>query len=820
MTTFSLEIMAEKSGVSMLQNSSKIDIEYLLTDSRTLTFAPTTCFFAIISARNNGHKYLAYLYAKGVRNFVVSDSIELSQFPEASFLKVENTIEALQLFASEKRKLFKGEVIAITGSNGKTIIKEWLYQVLRKHLFVSRSPKSYNSQIGVALSLWNIDPHADVVLVEAGISESGEMEKLQRMIAPDVVLMTNLGPAHQQNFSTLQHKANEKMKLAKEAKQVFYCRDYPELSPALQKSNFQGKSFTWSGKDDGLCNATIDKFNDYSAICLLEEADSLLFTIPFTDDASIENAIHTCCVARWLELPIESIMKSLANLEPVEMRLQLKNGINGCKIINDTYNSDILSLSIALDFLVQQSCSQKLKRTLILSDIQQSGKSKEELYAEVEKLIVSKSIHTLVGIGEDVSENLQNIPVESYFYSTTKKFIQDQKKFNFSNEVILLKGAREFQFEELSKLFEVRINKTRLEINLNALLHNFHYYKGLLKSTTKIMGMVKAFAYGSGSLEVARLLQYHGCNYLAVAMADEGVELRNGGIDLPILVLGTEREAFQKIIEHRLEPEIYSFSILNDLIIELSKQKIEQYLIHLKFDTGMHRFGFMDTDVEVLIQLLKQTKEVKVQSVFTHLAASDDKSMDEFTENQLLNFQKITNKLKSGIQNPFLTHALNSAGIDRFPKFEMDMVRLGIGLYGVSDTHFNSLRHVVMFKTNIAQIKKVGANQSVGYGRKGWTKKESLIATIPVGYADGFNRKLSNGLGEVLLNGKKVPVIGNVCMDLTMLDITGVDAAEGDEVILMGNEINVEEWARKLETIPYEVLTNISQRVKRVYLTE
>lgn len=820
MTVFSLEIMAEKIGSTLLQSNSLAGIEYVLTDSRTLTFAPSTCFFAIVSSRNNGHKYVQELYEKGVRNFVISEKVDLRSLPDASIMMVENTIDALQQFASEKRKQFKGKVIAITGSNGKTIVKEWLYQVLRKPYFVSRSPKSYNSQIGVAISLWNMDALADIVLVEAGISELGEMEKLEKMILPDAVLITNLGPAHQQNFSTLYQKGAEKIKLAKRARQVFYCRDYKEIHKELKNTISSNKLFSWSFNDNQTTNATVDKFQNYSAICLFEENESLLFTIPFTDDASIENAIHVCFFARSLNVPLESLIESLAKLEPVEMRLHMKNGINGCKIINDTYNSDVLSLSIALDFLVQQSTSQRLKRTLILSDIQQSGKSKKELYAEVERLILSKEITRFIGIGKDISVYLQTIQVDAQFYPDTKAFVECDQQNNFNNEVVLLKGAREFQFEQLSKKLEIRMNKTILEINLNALLHNFHYYKSLLHPSTKIMGMVKAFAYGSGSLEVARLLQYHGCNYLAVAVVDEAVELRNGGIDLPILVLAPERESFQKLIECNLEPEIYSFSILNDFIFELKRQNIENYPIHLKFDTGMHRFGFMPIEVEALLKILLQNREVKVQSAFTHLAASDDPSMDDFTNNQLSTFREIVETLKQTIRYPFLLHALNSAGIERFPTQQMDMVRLGIGIYGINPSNPLALRHVVTFKTNIAQIRKVPANQSVGYSRKGWTKRESRIATIPVGYADGLDRRLSNGVGEVWVNGKSVPVIGNICMDLTMVDVTGVEVAEGDEVVLMGDEISVEQWAEKLKTIPYEVLTNISQRVKRVYLTE
>lgn len=820
MNAFNLQQIADKLGVQLIQSNSKSSIEYLLTDSRTLTFAPATCFFALVSDRNNGHKYIYDLYEKGVRNFVVSEEIELQKIPDASVLNVENTIDALHQFALEKRKTFKGLVVAITGSNGKTIVKEWLYQVLQKQFYITRSPKSFNSQIGVSLSLWNMDPNADLMIVEAGISLPGEMEKLERIIQPDIVLFTNLGPAHQENFSSVQQKAAEKSKLAKNAKQVYYCRDYEVLKREIEAIVPDANQHAWSAKDLGKITATTDKFHDYSAICLVEEADTLLYTIPFTDDASIENSLHVCLLSRSLGMPADVVAVNLAKLEPVEMRLNMKNGINGCKIINDTYNSDIHSLGIAIDFLVQQSSNQSLNKTLILSDIQQSGIANEELYAEVSRLINSKHIDRLIGIGPSVSHFLDKVSAKTDFYATTQSFIENFQSLNFSDEVVLLKGAREFQFEQISTLLEVKMNKTTLEINLNAVLHNFHFYKSLLKPSTKVMGMVKAFAYGSGSLEIARMLQYHGCDYLAVAVADEGVELRKAGIKIPIIVLATERDAFHTLIAYNLEPEIYSFSILADFIFALRKRNIKEYPIHLKVDTGMHRFGFMPNEIDRLQEALLTNKEIKVQSVFSHLAASDDSKMDEFTNSQVALFNEITTQIESFLGYSFLKHILNSSGVERFTHHQLGMVRLGIGLYGVSTLNKSSLRHVATFKTNIAQIREVAENQSIGYSRVGWTKRESKIATIPVGYADGLDRRLSNGVGAFLVNGKKVPVIGNVCMDLTMIDITDVDAIEGDEVILMGDALQVEEWAAKMQTIPYEVLTNISQRVKRIYVTE
>lgn len=820
MRSFTLKGLLSHVKGQLLQEGANKQIEYILTDSRTLTFAPSTCFFCIVTNRNNGHRYIAELYKKGVRNFVVSQDVLLADYPEAAFLSVKNSIDALQEFAAYKRTFFKGKLIAITGSNGKTVVKEWLHQILQQSLWVTRSPKSFNSQIGVALSLWNMDELADVALIEAGISEPGEMDKLVEIIKPDWVLITNLGVAHQQNFQSLTQKAAEKIKLARTAHNIFYCKDYLPLKTEIERSFKSEKLFSWSAKGDALHSVLVETQEYASVITIAEKGIKNEFAIPFTDHASVENAVNVWFVARALGLDEAVLKNRMAHLEPIEMRLEMKDGLNGCKIINDSYNNDIHSLSIALDFLAQQSNMQNMGRTLVLSDIQQASQNKDELYKEVQQLVENKKVTRFVGVGEESSIYLKNLNINAEFYANTEAFLSVLHNVEFSNEVILLKGARSFQFERISHALEVRMHKTIMEINLTALLHNFHYYKSLLKPDTRIMAMVKAFAYGSGSYEVARLLQYHGCDYFAVAVADEGVELRNVGISLPILVLAPERESFEKMIAHKLEPEIYGMNELRDFMSCVQRLGIQHYPVHIKLDTGMHRLGFMPHQIAQLAEVLAHQNQVKVQSVFTHLAGADEEALDDFTLQQLYLFEQYAELLEVALQYKTLKHVLNSAGIERFTAYENNMVRLGIGLYGVGVLYPEKTRQVATLKTGITQIRDVKANESVGYNRKGRVVKDSRIATIPIGYADGLDRRLSNGVGEVMVNGKLAPIIGNICMDLTMIDVTNVDAKEGDEVVLFGDDILITTVAKKMGTIPYEVLTNISRRVKRVYVSE
>jgi Alr-MurF fusion protein len=813
------------------------DIKYLGLDSRIISHPAQTLFFAIKSKSGDGHKYLQECFAKGVRCFVLEDKNAINSLPEEirnqlNYIVVENTVAALQKLATKQREKFDIPVIGITGSNGKTVVKEWLYQLLNEDHRIVRSPQSYNSQIGVPLSVWPMNENHQLAIFEAGISQAGEMEKLEKIIKPGIGIFTNIGSAHQANFYSVNEKAGEKLKLFKNCNILIYCTDYKEIENALNEAiktgelNKEIKLINWSFHNKS-ADIYINKLSENS----LKGTDFQYFYqnqhfqlhIPFTDKASIENAIH--CLAFMLSSGYknELIQTRMQKLHAVEMRLEQKAGINNCTLINDSYNSDILSLSVALDALNQQQ--QHSKKTLILSDIFESGRSDEELYKEVAQLTKQKGVSKIIGIGSNISAQAATFPQkEKYFYTSTTDFLQNIESGQFSNESVLIKGSRKFGFEAIARRLQQKAHNTVLEINLNALIHNLNTYRSFLYNDTKIMAMVKAFSYGSGSYEIANVLQYHKVDYLAVAYADEGNLLRQNGISLPIMVMNPEESAFEGMLENRLEPEIYSFRTLKQFAdtISASNHAQEPYNIHIKLDTGMHRLGFMAEEADELIATLKNYLQLQVKSIFSHLASADIPEHDEFTREQIRIFDEISYKISREFSYPILRHILNSSGIARFPEAQFDMVRLGIGLYGIDPGSViqDQLEPVNTLKTYISQIKKVKAGQTVGYSRKGQAMEDKRTATIGIGYADGFPRSLGNGIGFVQVNGKEAPIIGNVCMDMCMIDITEIDAEEGDEVIIFGKEHPLETLAASLDTIPYEVLTNISQRVKRVYIRE
>ncbi|MFM8433598.1 MAG: bifunctional UDP-N-acetylmuramoyl-tripeptide:D-alanyl-D-alanine ligase/alanine racemase, partial [Bacteroidota bacterium] len=706
----------------------------------------------------------------------------------------------------------------------KTIVKEWLFQLLRPDFSIVRSPKSYNSQVGVPLSIWQMNDDHQLALFEAGISRPGEMDRLEKIILPTIGLITNIGASHDENFTDRSQKVHEKFSLFTHVKSLIYCRDYPEIHSDLQALSAKRpdlKTFTWSRRTKAdLQIGRITKSSDETEVQGVYENRFLSISIPFTDDASVENAIHCWSLMLYLGVDPHTISERMQFLSPVAMRLEMKNGINQCSVINDSYNSDLGSLTIALDFLRQQK--QHSRRTLILSDILQSGKNDEALYREVSDLLDSKQVSRLFAIGPSLlkQKHLFRIPAE--FYETTEEFLKVFSNITFREEAVLLKGARPFGFEHIGKLLQQKAHETVLEINLNALVHNLNYYKSRLKPATKIMAMVKATSYGSGSHEIANILQFHHVDYLAVAYTDEGVELRKAGITLPIMVMNPEVQSFDAMLRHDLEPEIYNFRLLNQLNDFLKMQSGSPFKIHLKLDTGMHRLGFEESEISELIVRLKNNRQVRIQSVFTHLVASDEAEHDGFTGRQLERFRAMCDLVTAAYDYPILRHALNSSGVLRFSEAQFDMVRIGIGLYGFAATSHEQqqLQQVATLKTVISQIKNVPATETVGYGRKGILQRDTLVATVAVGYADGIDRKLSNGVGKMLVNGKPAPIIGNVCMDMCMLDITDIPAKEGDEVIVFGPDLSVAEMAKWLGTIPYEVLTGISQRVKRVYFQE
>lgn len=801
-------------------------ITEILTDSRTIISPETSLFFALKTKRNDGQKYIEELYEKGVKNFVLqAEPTNPLLLYNANIIVVKNTLTALQLLATAHRSRFDYPVIGITGSNGKTIVKEWLYQLLHESYSIIRSPKSYNSQIGVPLSVWQMRDDHELAIFEAGISEQDEMDKLEAIIKPDIGIFTNIGHAHDENFINRTQKAGEKLKLFAHVKKLVYCIDQKELLEGIIKTGLLKniETLTWSRKSEAdLRILNIQKTKTTTSIEGLYHGKNQQIKIPFTDEASIENAIHCWAVLLLLNINHEGIERRMKSLQPLAMRLELKEGINNCSIINDSYSNDIDSLAIALDFLNQQT--QHRKKTVILSDIQQSGRSDSHLYKEVSTLLSSKKIDRLVGIGPGISRQAALFDTEKAFFPNTSAFFESYVFNSFSNESILIKGARKFEFERITDALQQKTHETVLEVDLNALVHNLNFYRSKTNGNTKVMAMVKAFSYGSGSFEIANVLQFHNVDYLTVAYADEGVELRKAGIQLPIMVMNPEADSFDAMIRYQLEPEIYSFRILHMLEEALFKLSAEPHPlgIHIKIDTGMHRLGFDPSQADELVNQLTDRKHICIKSVFSHLASADSASGDQFTRHQIQVFKMVSDRIVQAFNYPIIRHIANTAAITRFPEAHFDMVRLGIGLYGIAPfaDQQSQLENVSTLKTIISQIKIIPAHETVGYNRRFKAKTDTTIAILPIGYADGLSRALSNGIGHVKVKGIHVPIVGNVCMDMTMIDITGLNVAEGDEVLIFGKELPITQLADEMGTIPYEILTGISQRVKRVYFQE
>ncbi|MFA8451107.1 MAG: bifunctional UDP-N-acetylmuramoyl-tripeptide:D-alanyl-D-alanine ligase/alanine racemase [Bacteroidales bacterium] len=813
-------------GNLICSEKEELLIRDILVDSRKLIQAEGTAFFALIGSRNDGHKYISELYSRGVRCFVISRNIpNFKEMPKAQFIHVKNTLQALQTLCAYHRKQFDFPIIGITGSNGKTIIKEWLYQLLHKDHHIVRSPKSYNSQIGVPLSVWQINKENTLGIFEAGISEPDEMDRLEAILKPNIGIFTNIGQAHDKNFINTAQKIGEKLKLFRSAEIFIFCSDYSEIMAKVIGTEIfkKMKVFSWGKKDNDdliILSKSIEKNTLVKAI-FKEETVSI--EIPFTDEASIENAIHCWALMLCLGYKHEIIQERISRLNPIAMRLEFKEGINNCSIINDSYNSDFKSLAIALDFMNQQS--KHIKKTIILSDILQSGLNENDLYEDVAKLLEAKGIQKLIGIGPAISRQCKQFECDKSFFNTTEEFIQSFPVSQIRNQTILLKGARIFEFEQIDKFLQKKSHETVLEIHLNNLVNNLNTYRSIIKPSTKIMAMVKAFSYGCGSFEIANILQYHNIDYLTVAYVDEGVDLRKAGISTPIMVMNPDPLGFENIIKYQLEPEIYNFrtlSLLEKSIEQANLPSNKAVKIHIKIDTGMHRLGFLAEEVPELIKRLERNDMIYIQSIFSHLAASEDKEMDSFTFSQIKTFETITNSIQDRFKHPILRHILNSAGISRFPGYHFDMVRLGVGLYGIvpEEGIKGKLKAISCLKTTISQIKVLKAGETVGYNRKGKINTTTPIAILPIGYADGINRQLGNGNFHVSINGIKAPTIGNICMDMMMVDLTGIDAKEGDKVKIFNKEISLEEMAEKQNTIPYEILTGISRRVKRVYFYE
>lgn len=830
---YTIEKIATLIGARRI-GSAEATVSWILTDSRSLCFPESTLFFALSSERNDGHKYIPELYKRGVRNFVVRHiPVNLGEYFDANFLKVTNVLSALQRLAERHRDEFSIPVVGITGSNGKTMVKEWLYQLLSPSMAVTRSPRSYNSQIGVPLSVWLINEYSEVALFEAGISKMDEMQALQDIIQPTIGVLTSLGAPHQENFRSIEEKCMEKIQLFKNSDYIAYNTDDAIISRCMRRSGYKGIKIGWSRENtkEALYIKDVEVKDETTDITYIYRDIENHYTLPFIDEASIECSFACAAVALHLGVTPEQLACRMECLEPIAMRLEVKEGVRDCVLINDTYNSDINSLDIALDFMNRRPNHDGHCRTLILSDIYQSGEPLQSLYTKVSELAKSRGIQKFIGIGSELITNASLINIqEKYFFSDVDEFVKSKILASLNNEVILIKGSRSFGFDYITELLEQKVHETILEVDLNAVVDNLNYYRSLMTPATKLICMVKADAYGAGAVEVAKTLQDHRVDYLAVAVADEGVTLRKNGIKCNIIIMNPEMTAFKTMFDYELEPEVYSFRLMDALIKAAEKEGITNYPVHIKLDTGMHRLGFdPKKDIEELIKRMKRQNAIIPRSVFSHFVGADSDTFDEFSAWQFCLFDEASQKLQAAYQHKILRHIANSAGIEHFPERQLDMCRLGIGLYGVNPlspiTSFmkgqgGDLKCVSTLKTTILQLRHVSKEETIGYSRKGVLMRDSVIAAIPIGYADGLDRHLGNGRGYCIVNGKNAPYVGNICMDVAMIDVTDIDCKEGDCVEIYGKNLPVAILADALDTIPYEILTSVSNRVKKVYLIE
>ncbi|UOG77202.1 bifunctional UDP-N-acetylmuramoyl-tripeptide:D-alanyl-D-alanine ligase/alanine racemase [Hymenobacter tibetensis] len=827
-----VDLPALTHGTLLLTPAGSAPVHQLLLDSRRVGQAAGSVFFALRGPQHNGHIYLPELYERGVRLFVVDSNQEIPggtlAYPGAGFLLVADTLAALQTIAAKHRRRFRLPVFGVTGSNGKTIVKEWLAQLLAPDELICKSPRSYNSQVGVPLSVWELNPTHTLGIFEAGISERGEMARLARVIQPTLGVFTNIGTAHDAGFTDHQEKVEEKMQLFQNVDTLFYCLDHELIHAAACRHLSEHQTFTWSRQQPHLAHVAVtvaEASADRTVVRVnlsRPRPQEHTFTLPFADEPSVENALQALSVLLWRQLPATEIQHRLDRLQPVAMRLEMKQALNDCYVLDDTYNNDLAGLTLALDALARQP--RRGRRTLILSDVLESGLAGTELYTRVAAQLTSHGVERLVGVGPEIRQHQVVFGgVESVFYDTTDDFLRHLRTDSFRQETILVKGARRFGFERIVAAFQQKIHGTVLEVNLDALAQNLNFYRSRIQPGTKLMVMVKAFAYGSGSYEVANLLQFHRADYLAVAYTDEGVNLRQHGISLPIMVMNPSPDAFQVLRQYHLEPEIYSFERLQEYLVAARQQPLPA--IHLKLDTGMRRLGFSESDVPALCSLLRENAaHLRVASALTHLAGADEEQHNSFSQQQLAAFHRMTPLLEAALGYAILKHALNSAGILRFPDAQLDMVRLGIGLYGVEATgrEQGALQPVSTLRTTISQVKTLPPGETVGYGRRGQAVEyERRIATLAIGYADGYDRRFGNGAGEVMVRGLRAPLVGNVCMDMCMVDVTHIAAAQaGDIAEVFGPHLPLPELASRIGTIPYELLTNVSERVKRVFIAE
>ncbi|MCO5232207.1 MAG: bifunctional UDP-N-acetylmuramoyl-tripeptide:D-alanyl-D-alanine ligase/alanine racemase [Chitinophagales bacterium] len=819
MREYFIEEIAQAIQGKIVGKSFSHSINLIAIDSRRLLNPAKTLFIALAGKNKDGHQYISDAYIKGVRVFIV-EHIDPDLFQDAVFILVKNPLIALQRFAIHHRSQFNIPVIGITGSNGKTIVKEWLYQLLSPEFDVCRSPKSYNSQLGVPLSVIQMEKHHSLSIFEAGISTIHEMGNLAKIIQPTIGIFTNIGPAHDAGFKNQEEKISEKIQLFKDCQLLIYCSDHHAIGNEISK---EIKTATWGWSKDSKYQIVSQTLHHNITNIEIQSPDKYYqFNIPFSEKAYIENCLH--CIILMIELNISPLLieARIAQLRILPMRMELKYGINDCVVIDDSYSADLLSLETALEFYNQQEG--KKKRTLIISSFVQSGMTDIQLLEKLIEIIRQQKFQKIIFVGElflQYYNKLSSLKAEIHCFTTTEDLLSQIDGIHFDRELILIKGARQFQFERVSYQLLGQSHRTVFEIDLNALSENFDIFKSFLKKETGIIPMVKAFSYGIGSVEVATILEEKGVDYLAVAYVDEGRQLREGGISTRIIVMNPSIQDFSKMVEFQLEPEIYHISILESLIFYLETNGYNSYFpIHLKIESGMNRLGFQSFAINNLIQTLLNQDVVKVATIFSHLAASDEPEMDDFTHEQLSRFEEISKKIISSLDYSIKRHILNSSGIIRFTDYQYDYVRLGIGLYGVDSSHSiqSKLTTIGTLKTTISQIKDIPIGETIGYGRKGHKDHPIKIAVIAIGYADGYDRRFSNGIGEVFIKGQRAKIIGNICMDMCMADVTHIaNIKEGDEVEIYGKNISIIESAEKIGTIPYELLTKISRRVRRMY---
>lgn len=807
------------------------EIKHLLTDSRSLESAYGNLFFAIPSSGNDGHRYIPELIEKGVKDFVVNhipDGYE--NHGDINWLVVPDTVKALQQIAARKED-FKGKILAITGSRGKTTLKEWIFQLMEPLEDIARSPRSYNSRIGVPLSLWGIKPTTSLAIIEAGISKAGEMEGLAQCINPDYVIITNIGDAHAEGFRSIKEKAREKLRLAEgnKVRRIIYSADSDVISGTVKELVEENRltkdrflSWTMTGKDADIRIEAVKTGKDETEIRYKFRGRTDIFKAPLSSEADLENCANA--LAFMLDSGIENsvITERFSKLNHIGTRLNVTEGVNGCSVVLDQYTSDFSSLRPAIDFIRRRKTpSQTI--TLILSDLHHEDIASEDLYREIALLMSATGVRRFIGVGPVLKSHSNLFPKGSLFFADASELTSTLSPSDFSDEIVLIKGSPEFPLQSVAEMLETRKHETVLEVNLDSIIANYNYFRGNLEAGTGIVCMVKASGYGVGSYEIAKTLQDCGAAYLAVAVLDEGIELRRRGITMPIMVMNPKVVNYRSMFSNRLEPEIYSFEMLDDVIFEAKKNGIKDYPIHIKLDTGMHRTGFLEDELPKLMEILNNTREVTAKSVFSHLATADCPDMDDYTEMQLSLFERYTQYMLTRYPKKILRHILNSAGILRFPAYHYDMARLGIGLYGANTLPPDMekpLATVSTLRTVIIAIREYGPGTTIGYGRHGRIEKPSRIATIPIGYADGMNRHFGRGNVSVMVNGEWAPTIGNICMDACMIDVTGIDCAVGDSVEIFGRNAPLQRLADTLDTIPYEVLTSVSPRVKRVYYRE